>query len=439
MIYRFFWALKISLSGILFMGILINSASAESPLVLQVHRGVALQADIAIAPFANESGLFPYLLSDIVRNDLRLSGQFRVLDETRMLSLPERAEEIDYREWRQNDTEYLLIGRVISQAGQDFILNFSLFDVLTERLLMNQRYAFDKGAYRTIAHLAADQVYEQITGVQGSFSTRLAFVRSERRGGDDAYQLMIADADGFNPRTILRSSEPIVSLAWSMNGSKLAYVSFERGRPNIFIQDINSGSRQLIADFPGINSAPTWSPDEKQMAIVLSANDNVDIYLIDIATQHARRLTVHPGIDTEPAWSSSGKTLAFTSDRDGSVQIYEYRFADNTIRRLTDSGSYNARPRYALEDRALVMISRTDSGYQTTYMDLLRNRYYAVSQAQLDDSPTISPDGSRVAYMTKSGDRYRIAIASIDFGQSQILPLGEGSFQHPAWSPYLFP
>ena len=416
-----------------------SPGDSEQPLVIEINRGVAIKSNIAIVPFLNDSGvLLPQLLSDIVRNDFDLSGQFNILSEAEMLSLPSSRDEIDYSEWQQGQAEYLVIGKISSGEDNRLAINFSLFDILGQRRIISKIYSFNTEAYRAMAHIVADEIYKEITGVNGSFSTKLAFVKIERQSGSEFHSLIISDADGFNQHTILRSPQPIVSPAWSADGGKLAYVSFEKGRSNIFTQEVNTGKRQLITAFRGVNSAPSWSPDGKSMAIVLSKNENVDIYIIDLDTNKAKRITTHPGIDTEPSWSSTGAKMAFTSDRSGQVQIYEYDLSTNTITQLTNFGSYNARARYSLNDQALIMISRVGKNYATAYLDLIDNQHHIISDSNLDDEPTVSPDGNRVAYATKVGNYYRIAVASIDFGSRHYLPLGGGGdFRSPAWSPFL--
>ena len=410
----------------------------DKPLVININRGVAIKSNIAIVPFRNEGGPLPELLSDIVRNDFQLSGQFNIVSEASMLSLPTDRDDVEYSEWSQIDADYLLIGNITRSDNNRFAVEFSLFDILGESRIISKIYRFNSEAYRSMAHIIADAVYEEITGSKGSFSTKLAFVKIQRQDGKELHSLIISDSDGMNQFTILRSPQPIVSPSWSADGNKLAYVSFEKGRSNIFTQEVHTGERQLVTAFRGVNSAPTWAPDDKSMAIVLSKNDNVDIYIIDLATNKARRVTTHPGIDTEPTWSSSGTKMAFTSDRSGQVQIYEYNLETNTIKKLTNFGNYNSRPRYGLNDNALVMISRVDGDYVTAYLDLTDNEHHLISDSNLDDEPTVSPDGNRVAYATKVGNYYRIAVSSIDFGDRNYLDLGGGGdYRSPAWGPFV--
>ena len=410
----------------------------DQPLVININRGVAIKSNIAIVPFRNEGGPLPELLSDIVRNDFQLSGQFNIVSEASMLSLPTDRDDVEYSEWSQIDADYLLIGNITRSDNNRFAVEFSLFDILGESRIISKIYRFNSEAYRSMAHIIADAVYEEITGSKGSFSTKLAFVKIQRQDGKELHSLIISDSDGMNQFTILRSPQPIVSPSWSADGNKLAYVSFEKGRSNIFTQEVHTGERQLVTAFRGVNSAPTWAPDDKSMAIVLSKNDNVDIYIIDLATNKARRVTTHPGIDTEPTWSSSGTKMAFTSDRSGQVQIYEYNLETNTIKKLTNFGNYNSRPRYGLNDNALVMISRVDGDYVTAYLDLTDNEHHLISDSNLDDEPTVSPDGNRVAYATKVGNYYRIAVSSIDFGDRNYLDLGGGGdYRSPAWGPFV--
>ena len=233
-----------------------DTTSGEQPLVIEINRGVAIKSNIAIVPFRNESGVLPELLSDIVRADFQLSGQFNIVSEASMLSLPSAREDVEFSEWKQSDTDYLIIGHVNRGDNNRFTIEFSLFDILGERRVTSKIYSFNYEAYRSMAHLIADEVYQEITGSRGSFSTKLAFVKIQRQAGKELHSLIVSDADGRNQFTILRSPQPIVSPSWSADGNKLAYVSFEKGRSNIFTQEVRTGERQLVTAFAASTAPP---------------------------------------------------------------------------------------------------------------------------------------------------------------------------------------
>ena len=290
---------------------------------------------------------------------------------------------------------------------------------------------------RGIAHQISDQIYEHLTGKQGAFNTRIAYI-TETTGADNAprYALNIADSDGFNPREALSSSQPILSPAWSPDGSRLAYVSYENKQAQIIIQNIGTGKRRLVASFPGLNGAPAWSPDGQQLAMTLSKDGNPEIYVLDLGTNLFRRITRNVGIDTEPAWSPDAKTLIFTSDRSGRPQIYQIPSVGGRATRLTFDGKYNARASFSPDGTKIVMVHSAERGFQIALLDLVSQNLEALTEAGLDESPSFAPNGSMILYATSGSRGAALAAVSIDGRTKQRLEVTKGGVREPAWSPF---
>lgn len=410
----------------------------DDELIIKISRGIPRSTNIAVVPFRSpENRNLGFALDGVMANDFRLSGHFIQLNRLKLPARPFRVDQIIYRDWRERGVEYLIFGELALIEENKYGLNLSIADVLSERLLEQSYFSFDVKYQRDFAHYVSDYIYEKITGIKGSFSTKLVFVRRYKRGENYTYSLHLVDADGQREKVLLTSDQPIMSPAWSPDAEKLAYVSFENGRSNIYIQEIKEGRRFLITNFKGINGAPAWSPDGRTLAVVLSKGANADVYLIDLETLKGRRLTNHPAIETEPSWSADGGKIIFTSDRGGRPQVYQYDFALNKISRLTQ-GSYSSRAHYTHGDTALVMVKQIGRNYNVVLYDLEKGETNPISKGLVDDSPSVSPDGNRVVYTTRVGRYYRLALASVDLGNSVYLSLGGGDIKSPAWSPFIF-
>lgn len=413
----------------------VVALQARAELVIPIVEGIDNPTVIAVAPFGYSG---PALLSEdiaaIISADLDRSGQFRTIAATDMLSFPSQPEDVVFRDWRLLGSEYLVIGNVrVGEAG--FSADFSLYDVISQTVVLdNLSTTVASDDLRGLAHYVSDRVYEAITGTPGAFSTEIIYVEQQSR---NRFRLVKADMDGARPEVLFSSREPLLSPAWSPDAQSVAYVSFETGRPAIFIQTIATGQRRQVTNFPGLNGAPAWSPDGKKLALVLSKDGNPEIYTLHIATKTFTRLTNHFGIDTEPTWSSDGTAVLFTSDRGGKPQIYQIALASGEVERLTFDGDYNARPQITPDGKGLVMVHRYEGAYHIAVQDRLTGNIRILTQTSADESPSIAPNGATLLYATKEGRRGILAGVSLDAGIKYKLPAKSGDVREPAWSPLL--
>ncbi len=406
---------------------------ARAELTIEITQGMDNPTPIAVVPTGWSGQPLSENISAIVEADLTRSGQFRAIPKADMLSFPRTDKEVFYRDWRILGSEYLLTNSLRSTPEGGYSLDFALFDVLSQRKVLQRNITAGPNNLRDMAHAVSDAVYEAVTGIRGAFSTKVIYVEAF---GNDKFRLMVADADGARPKVLLDSAHPIMSPVWSPNGKEVAYVSFETGRPAIFRQVIATGERQQLTNFQGLNGAPTWSPDGKKLAMVLSKDGNPEVYTLDIASGTFTRVTRHFAIDTEPSWTKDGKSLIFTSDRGGKPQIYQVTLASGRIERLTFEGDYNARARLSPDGKTLVMVHRYSGVFHIATQDLESGDLRVLTETHLDESPSIAPNGAMLIYATKYQGKGILAAVSLDAGVKFRLPSKQGDVREPSWSPY---
>ncbi len=430
------------------------SGPARAELQIEITQGVDKALPIAVVPFGWEgTGSGPPLdAAAVVAADLARSGRFAPLERRDMLQKPTTPAEVKFDDWRMQAAESLIIGRVLQTAPDQYEIQFQVFDVLRGEQLLSYRQPATAAEFRRSCHRVADLIYEQLTGLRGVFSTRIAYVtvvrsqaqpQGQSQGQSQAsvrssYRLVIADADGENPRVIMESREPIMSPAWSPDGRSLAYVSFEARRSEIYVQDLRAGTRKRVSARPGVNGAPAWSPDGKMLALALSRQDgNLDIYTLDIATQVLTRLTSGPAIDTEPSWSLDGQQIYYTSDAAGGPQVYRIAAAGGgSPQRVTFEGPYNARPRLAPDGKQIAVVHNDRGNYRIAVVDLARAATQVLSNGRLDESPSFAPNGEMLIYATREGSRGVLATVSTNGRIKQRISALEGDVREPAWSPF---
>lgn len=373
-------------------------------LTIDITKGIEGSGiPIAISPF---SGGASEDMAGIIGSDLQRTGKFS----------PQAA---------GSPADYSVTGQVQPGGSRGYVVQFQLSGAQGGQLL---NLSFDTPAQqlRAVAHRISDLIYEKITGEKGLAGTRIAYVA----GGGGSWQLIVADADGQNPRMILRSGQPIMSPAWSPDGVKLAYVSFEGRRPQIVVQDVYSGSRRVVSAAPGINGAPSWSPDGRRLTFTLSKDGNPEIYALDLAGQEPTRLTNSGSIDTEPVWLPDG-SIVFTSDRGGSPQLYRISSGGGAAQRLTFEGDYNARPTVSPDGRTIAMVHRRGGRFHIAVLDLQTRQFRVLTAGGLDESPSFAPNGKMIIY----SNGQRLTAVSVDGSVKQDFAL-RGNGRDPVWAPY---
>lgn len=434
--------------------VLLLSTNAWSRLNIEITRGEAGGVPIVVTPSIEEKrnsfvGSSFEELATVIRNDLRICGRFDPLYPEQMPRIRTRQEETDPNVWQDLKVENVVVGK-IQPAGNDLhTVTFELLDVYKQNqaatasmatVLTSKTYhGIRRQDFRALSHHISDVIYEKLTGIRGAFSTRIAYVMVVDTMDGKRYSLEVADADGFNPRTLVKSKEPIMSPSWSPDAKRIAFVSFERNRAEIYIIDVATGQRQLLSHFSGINGAPAWSPDGRQLGLVLSKTGSPKLYLMDLATKQLTQITDGYSIDTEPVFAKDGQSIYFTSNRGGKPQIYRLDLATRKATRVTFVGSYNARPMLSSDGKYLVMMHREDrqDQFHIASMELATGQVSVLTHARLDESPSLSPNGAMILYGTQEGDRQILGLVTLDGRGHLRLPAREGSVQEPAWSPFL--
>jgi TolB protein len=424
---RFAWVWLLGLAC------LLSASLAQAQLSIEITGGGEQRTPIAIVPFAGETALSPSITS-IVRADLERSGLFRGLELPPINPAPTEASTINYPEWRSRLADALVVGSVATRADGRYEVRFRLFDVVKQTPLGGIAYTLSKDQVRATAHRIADFVYEKLTGERGVFSTRIAYV--VKRG--NRYELQIADADGAGAETALASFEPIISPAWSPDGRRLAYVSFENKKPVVYVHSQLDGKRQVAANFRGSNSAPAWSPDGRTLAVSLSREGGSQIFLMNPEGSGVRRLTSSPAIDTEPRYSPDGRWIYFTSDRGGTPQIYRMPAGGGEPQRVTFEGSYNVSPRISPDGTKIAYITRNSGRFQVALLDLTNQQVQVITDSERDESPSFAPNGRMILLATVLGGRGVLSAVSADGRFKQRLSAATGGdVREPAWGPFI--
>jgi TolB protein len=418
----------------LFAVLAVFPTISTAALRVDVTSGFSGAIPIAIAPFEGGQTL-PVDVASVVNQDLSSTGQFKVLPRSDMLERPASAQAVKFENWRSVKVDNLVVGVIQPLPDGSFKIRFEILDVYKGGKLAGYEVTSKGGpALRYTAHKIADLIYQKLTGLPGYFTSRIAYVTTTGTGWKTKYSLVVADQDGFNPRTIATADDVIMSPSWSPDGQKLAYVAFRNGRTEIYSHELATGQATRVTSRPGINGAPAWSPDGRYLALTLSHAGSPDIYIHDLQSGQQRRITESRAIDTEASWAPDGKSLVFTSDRGGRPQLYRVSANGGNAERLTFDGKSNQRGLFSPDGKLLAMVNESNKGYRIAVLELASGNLSMLSDGPLDESPGFAPNGQSIIYARAAGNGAELATISVD-GRVQRRLSQPGTVREPAWSP----
>ena len=407
-------------------------------LFLEITKGSEDPYKVAMIPFEGNT-LISKQLNNIMRNDLIRTGEFSILDEELLLPIKIIDDELIYKDWKLLGVDYLVTGKIV-KTENSIDINYEIYDIHKKKKIRSSKVFGIPNQIRQLAHYTSDGIYESITGIKGIAATRLLYVNEIRDSKlISTYKLMLADSDGANEKILLSSSEPIISPSWSPDGKKVAYVSFETGMAKVFIQEISSGKREAVVSKDTQISSPSWSPDGKYLSLTLYQDGNAEIYILRLRDRTLTRMTNQFAIDTESSWSPKGNKILFTSGRSGSPQIYQLdlRKLNSKAKRVSFEGTYNAKASYLPKEEGIIFVHRSDDGLFHIALKYKKENFIRVlTEAKMDESPSVAPNGNMVIYGIKEGDLSMLAGFSLS-GARFKLPASKGEVREPAWSNFL--
>jgi len=406
-------------------------------LLLEITKGSENPYRIAIIPFQGSSSSVN-TIAEVFNGDLERTGEFYILEEEMLLSIPKTTEEINPSEWKLLNIDFIVLGEIASEENFGLKATYEIYDVNKKAKIRSSTVFGIPGKLRQLSHYISDGVYESITGIKGISATKILYVNEIKNNIDSDYILYIADADGANEQVLLKSTEPIISPAWSPDSKKIAYVSFETGMAKVFIQDIGTGERELVLTNNDQISSPAWSPDGKLLSLTLYQDGNAEIYILNLKNKNLTRLTKHYAIDTESSWSPKGTKILFTSGRSGAPQLYEIDLTKINTKpsRVTFEGNYNAKGSYLPNNEGVIFVHRSSNQFQIALKYFNENFIRPLTESKMDESPSVSPNGNVIVYAITDDQSGMIAGVTLS-GATFVLPATNGKVREPAWSGFL--
>ncbi|AMA64600.1 Protein TolB [Candidatus Arsenophonus lipoptenae] len=428
---QMFYLLKIFL--------MMSMTYVNAEISIEITYSNSTAQPIAIVPFKWIGiGTLPYDIGQITSSDLRNSGKFNPINIKDMPQQPTTASEITPSIWSILNVNSVVVGQIQPASDGQYIIKYQLVDLIKSpgMVLTQNKLKVTAKWLRYAAHTISDEVFAKLTGIKGAFRTRIAYIvkTSDKK---NPYELRVSDYDGYNQFTIHRSPEPLMSPAWSANGEQLAYVTFENGTATIVIQTLSTGDISEIINFPCHNGAPIFSPDGTQLAFVLSKTGSLNIYIKNLLSGKIKQITNNRNNNTEPNWMPDNNTIVYTSDQSGSPQIYKVNINNGIPERITWFGVQNQDPSVSPDGKFIIMVNSNNGKQQIVKQDLETGKIEFLTDTFLDETPSISPNGTMVIYSTLQGIGSELKLVSTDGCFKAHLVSSEKQVYFPSWSPYL--
>lgn len=425
----------------LFLGTcgLLGVASAQT-IYLDITKPSFQRIPIAIPDFkymTPEQTQLAREMSDLLSNDLNISGVFRPLDRKGFLEDPQsmglEASEIKFQDWSRLGADFL--ARCSYQVqGNSIKLDGRLFDVTGRKMVGTPKsYAGELRAWRHIVHAFADDIMMMLTGERGVFDTKIAYVQSV----GSAKEIFYCDFDGNNPVQVTRDNSIALSPSWSPDQSQIAFVSYRDGTPKVYGVNVFNNSTYLISGFPGLNITPAWRPGRNELAVTLTKDGGQDIYLVSPTGQVIRKFGVGFGssISVSPDWSPDGQKFAYVSNESGNPQIYTFDVTTGQKKRLTFSGNYNTSPAWSPKGDWIAYSGRENGELNIFIIRPDGSENHSLTHQGRNEGPCWSPDGRNIAYSSNKQGGSAIRIMYLNGTGDWQLTRQSGAQELPDWSP----
>lgn len=379
-------------------------------------------------------------IPEIIRNDLLSSQLFRMINPDALLSTKIKSTP-NFNDWNAINTKILVHGNISQKKDKKVRIEFHVWDITLQEQKKSGALVTTVDNYRRIAHMISDYIYTAITGEDGYFDTRIAYISETGPKTNRIRKLALMDYDGANHKYLTSGKISVANPVFAPDMQKIAYMTYYKNIPRIYIFDIETGNQELLGEFPGMNFAPHFSPDGKKIAIAIATDGYTNIYEIDLKTKKMKQLTFGKFINTSVSYSPDGKQILFISDKTGYPQIYKMNLLSGYITQISQGSGQYEEPAWSPRGDYVAFVKIHKGQFYLGVMEPDGSNERLITNDFMVESVSWAPNGRRILYykqipMQNKADKVRIY--SIDVSgryETEIRTPNDAS--DPTWSSLL--
>jgi len=221
----------------------------------------------------------------------------------------------------------------------------------------------------------------------------------------------------------------------SVFGSKIVFVSNKTGFKEIYECEFDGYGLRQLTNSRSISMNPALSPDGKHLAYIDFSSGRPTLYIRSLIGGRIASVG-KSSVSIDPGWRSSsevGATLSF----DGNQEIYLVNVDGTLSRRVTNSKSIDISPTFSPDGSKMAFVSSRNGLPQLFVQDLASGEVKRLTfSGRYNTQPSWSPVGDKIVYTTweKGG---KINIFTINSDGSGLMQLTQncGENKSPSWSP----
>lgn len=218
----------------------------------------------------------------------------------------------------------------------------------------------------------------------------------------DRGDLWTIDVKSGDHRPLITGGSSAGAPRWSPDGTRLIYTTATDGKPDLRLYYFDSDRSVSLGQFSNGPGSAAWSPDGSTIAFTMFTPGETPSFAKPVAKPEGAEWSPPVRVFDDLQFRFDGAGYL----KEGATHVYTLSAEGGTPRQITDGEADFGGPTWLGTDTLLVV----GNDVEDRELDPIESEIYAVSLSDLsrtalttrdgpDGSPSVSPDGSKIAYL----------------------------------------